>query len=156
MSLERAWRDHTRSEIGDADRTLQGKALTRPTLLVSDGTGLTYAIDVDIGNGAEPLRNVPIAPGNRDIIYGEAGSAVTLRATASGQYTVVGFAKEMPGTYTRTPIDVQTSALGASVDLTLSSRALTYDELINHGGYGAAAYGLIGVYRGTTLIRIAT
>lgn len=144
----------TQADIRDAAPELEGKTLTRPALLYTDGEGITYAVDVDIGL-ADPLRNVPIASGNNQLVYADVGVAVALRRTASGQYQVTGFAKEMPGTFVRVPVSIATLTLGAREDISLSSRPLTLAELASYaGGFGLCPFGAIAIFRGATLIRI--
>ncbi len=145
----------TQADIRDAAPEVQGKILTRPALLVTDGVGVTYACDVDIGKEA-PLRNVPVAGGANNLIYAESGNAVTLRKTASGQYAIVGFAKELPGTYIRIPITISTSAFGPSEDLSMVSRPLTLGELADYGGgFGIIQLGAVATFQGGVLIRIS-
>lgn len=162
------------AQIRDAKDELNGKALTRPALLVTEGNSLVYAIDVDIGMD-KPLRNVPIGKGTRDISYADIGQAVRLRKTASGRYEVSGFSKEQPGTRVSITVTIPELILGdpsgglggppvglggiiivgTPVDNTLSGRLLTYAELSTiGGGYGIAPYGATGIYKGTTLQEI--
>jgi len=141
------------AEIRDAADELDGKILTRPALLVTDGDNLLYAVDVDIGQKV-PLKNVPIARGNFDLLYADAGNACRLRRSASGQYEVVGFSKEQPGTYTRIPIDLDDLTLGPVEDITISARPLQYGELADFGGYGMAPYGAVAIFRGDTLLEL--
>jgi hypothetical protein len=144
----------TQADIRDAAPEIEGKTLSRPALLYTDGSGSTYAVDVDIGL-EDPLRNVPIAAGNNQLVYAETGAAVVLRRTASGQYKVTGFAKEMPGTFIRVPVTIETLTLGPAENLSLSSRPLTLEELgLYAGGFGLCPFGAIAVFRGSTLIRI--
>ena len=155
----------------DTKRELDGKVITRPTLSVTDGLNYTYGCDVDIGvtnqqgndqslnllnSGAlgSILHDVPIAKGNLDVVYADVGAAVRLRRTVSGRYEIIGFSKEMPGTYKRIPISFVDFSLGPIEDLTISSVAIPYGDLVLFGGYGTAAYGTIGIYRGTTLIKV--
>jgi hypothetical protein len=140
-------------EIRDAIDSLNGKILTRPSLLVTDGANLIYAVDVDIGQ-KEPLKNVPIARGNFELLYADAGNACRLRRSASGQFEVVGFSKEMPGTYTRVPVNLNDLTLGPIQDITLTGRPLTYAELATFGGYGVVPYGVVAIFRGTTLLEL--
>lgn len=139
--------------VADGKTELDGKVLTRPALLVTDGNGLTYAVDVDIGKDA-PLKNVPLARANADLIYAEVGNPCRLRRTASGQWEVVGFSKEMPGTYTRFAVSLSDFTFGPVEDLTLEARPLTYAELITYGGYGAVPYGAVGIFKGGVLQEI--
>jgi len=143
----------TQAEIRDAADELDGKILTRPALLVTDGANLIYAVDVDIGQKV-PLKNVPIARANGDLLYADAGNACRLRRSASGQYEVVGFSKELPGTYTRIAVDLTDLALGPVEDITISARPLQYGELADFGGYGMVPYGAVAIFRGSTLLEL--
>jgi hypothetical protein len=199
---------------------LNGKVLTRPALLITDGDSVTYGVDVDIGSGVdgglksqgdwdastndppipaaarendghyyrvivagnttvsglsnwivgdwivsngkawlklgnltETLRNVPLARANADLMYADVGNPVRLRRTVSGQYEVVGFSKEMPGTYTRVAVDIEDYTFGIVEDLTIQARPLTYDELVDYG-YGVVPYGAIALFKGGLLVGI--
>lgn len=155
----------------DAQQEVDGKVLTRPTLSVTDGLSTTYACDVDIGitnqQGNDQsanllnvgalgsvLHNVPIARGNMDVVYADVGSAVRLRRSTSGRYEIIGFSKQMPGTYIRVPVDLEDFTFGQIEDLSITSLPIAYGDLVNFGGYGSAAYGSIAIYQGTTLIRV--
>lgn len=144
----------TQTEIASAASELDGKILTRPALLVTDGTNLVYAVDVDIGLGA-PLKNVPIARGNRDLLYAEAGSACRLRRSASGQYEVVGFSKELPGSYTRVCVHLGSGTLGAVTDMTIASHIVSLGELAAFGaGFGSTPLEAVAIYQGSTLLEL--
>jgi hypothetical protein len=144
----------TQAEIRNAARELDGKVLTRPSLLVSDGLAMLYAVDVDIGQ-KEPLRNVPIARANRELLYAEVGAAVRLRRTESGRYEVSGFSQEQPGTYIRIPVTLSTFVLGPIEDESVTGRPLTYEELATLGaGYGFCPYGAVGIFKGGVLQEI--
>lgn len=144
----------TRSEIRSAAVELDGKILTRPALLVSDGVNLVYAVDVDIGQGT-PLKNVPIARGNRDLIYADVGNAARLRRSASGQYEVVGFTKEMPGTVTRVCVHLADGVLGAIEDMTISGEVVTLAQLATFGsGFGYTPLEAVAIYQGDTLLEL--
>ena len=158
-----------RAEIKDARIELNGKTLTRPTLLVTDGVSVVYACDVDIGvkdpAGNEQvellidkyntvLRNVRIARSDYELIYADVGAAVRLRRSASGQYEIVGFSDEVPGTYTRIPVDIANLTIGAIQELSISSRPLTLIELSTFGTFGTMPFGAIAVFQGSTLLRI--
>jgi hypothetical protein len=202
------------------DRTeLNGKVLTRPALLVTDGDGLTYAVDVDIGSTApgglisdgawnaltndpvlpspsadnrghyyrvgvgnpshvppiavgnwmvsdgsewslvtdlfdSALHNVTLARANADLIYAEVGNPCRLRRTTNGRWEVIGFSKEMPGTYTRFAVNLADLSFGPVEDLSVDARPLTYAELASFGGYGTVPYGAIGVFIGGVLQEI--
>jgi hypothetical protein len=144
----------TQADIRDAAVELDGKVLTRPALLVTDGSNLIYAVDVDIGVGA-PLKNVPIARGNRDLLYADAGNACRLRRSESGQYQVIGFSKELPGTYTRVCVHIDSAALGAITDMTISGHVVTLGELADFGaGFGSTPLEAVAIYQGSTLLEL--
>lgn len=145
----------TQAQI-DANKTeLDGKVLTRPALLVTDGVALIYAVDVDIGAKGEMLKNVPLARANHDLLYAEPGNACRLRRTADGKFEVVGFSKELPGRYDRFAVDLGTYAIGPTVAFGLDARPLTYTELADlPGGYGSAPYGATGIFQGGVLIEV--
>lgn len=138
----------------DANETvLEGKTLTRPTLLATDGVAVIYVVDVNIGQ-KDPLRNVPISRNNRELLYADAGTAVQLERSASGQWEITGLADEMPGTYISFTVDLSTFAFGPVTDFSTASRLLTYAELATYGGYGIVPYGAIGIFVGGVLEEI--
>lgn len=140
----------------DASQTeVNGKVLTRPALLISDGTATSYAVDVDIGQDGRMLSNVPIARANRDLLYAEPGNPVRLRRTENGSFEVVGFSNEMPGRIERFAVDVGSFEFGPVESLTIEAIGIPYGDLAGiSGGYGYAAYGSVGIYRGGVLIDI--
>lgn len=159
------------ASVRDGQRTLEGKMLSRPRLAMTDGTNVTYAADVDIGQTGydpvtakqvvQPLRNVPIAQGVRELVYAEAGMAVTLTRSKSGRWEITGFAKRMPGKYVRVGVRPPAFCFGLpdyeldpDDDVGLEARPLTYGELATYGGYGTVPYGATGIFRGGVLIEI--
>lgn len=158
--------------IRDSVRQLEGEILSRPGLYKTDGVRLAYAADVriaeDLPEGEEDpvldasysdrvLRNIPIASGNRDLIFAEAGAAVMLARAGTGRFEITGFAKRKPGRRIRVPVDLSTFVPGAPADVGLSARPLTYGELGDPafgGGYGSIPYGAYGVFRGGVLIAV--
>jgi hypothetical protein len=163
----------TEAVVRDSVKELDGKTLNRPRLLVSDGTRLTYGVDVDIGQKkldpdtadevVAPLRNVPIAAGVHELLYADAGAAVRLRRSSSGRWEVTGFSKRMPGTYRRIGVRIPFPGIGPVAyeleeeeEIGLTARALIYGELASFGGYGNVPYGAIGLFRGDTLIEIGS
>jgi hypothetical protein len=162
----------TDARLRDAKDELDGRVLTRPALLVTDGQSVMYACDVDIGiiapsgyDGAQDLvdanilgsvlHNVPVARGNQDLIYADVGSAVRLRRTASGRYEVTGFSQEMPGRQIRIPVDLLAGTFGMVEDQTITSRPLTLAELQTFGGFGNVPLGAVAIYQGSTFMRLA-
>ncbi len=161
------------ASVRDGQKTIEGKMLSRPRLKLTDGTRVTYCADVDIGQTGydpvsakpvvQPLRNVPIAQGVRELVYAEAGMAVTLARSRSGRWEITGFAKRMPGTYKRVGVTppafcfgLPSYALDPDDDVGLSARALTYAELATYGGYGIVPYGATAIFQGATLIELVT
>lgn len=175
------------AHIRDSVRTLEGEVMTRPMLHKTDGVNLTYACDVRVSTDdprGEPwkkdvdpvlgerdfgrvLHSVPIAVGNRDLIYAEVGSAVTLARSSSGRFEVIGFSKRKPGTRKRvavnlTPYDPASGSggsypIGTPADVGMSSRLLTFGELATlGGGYGVAPYGAYGIFIGGNLVEVRT
>lgn len=165
----------TENVITESATQINGKVLSRPALLTTDGTNVVYVVDVDIGlqppagfdslgnpittEGAgldAILRNVQIPRGNRDLIYAEAGNAVTLQRTANGFYQIIGFSSEMPGTYTRVIVDLGDFTFGPAQDLSLVARPLTFIELSIYGVFGVIPFGAIGVFLGGILQEITS
>lgn len=162
----------TSAVMRDEKAEIDGRVLTRPALLVTDGAAIVYAVDVDIGitdtTGYDQaqdllnakitgtvLRNVPIARGNDALIYAEVGAAVRLRRSASGRYEVVGFSLQIPGKNIRIPVNLDDMTFGPIEDRTLTSRAFTLEELASFGGgFGVVPFGAYGLFRGSTLIEI--
>ena len=159
------------AKIKDKRLELDGKVLSRPLLSVTDGISLVYGCDVDIGITAisgynqspllvnannTVLKNVPIARSNRDVVYAEVGSAVRLRRTSSGRFEIIGFSKEMPGTYKRYAVNLTTLTIGAVEDVTITALVIPFGDLILFGSFGTIPLGAIAVYRGTTLLEIRT
>lgn len=161
----------TEAVVRDSVKELDGKTLNRPRLRASDGTSFVWCVDIDIGqkkldpNTADevvaPLRNVPIATGNQELLYADAGAAVRLRRSGSGRWEVVGFSKRKPGTYRRIGVRIPFPGIEAveyeleeEEEIGLEARALTYGELASFGGYGNVPYGAVALFQGDTLIEI--
>lgn len=157
------------AKIKESKETIEGRTLTIPSANLTDGINTTYSVNVDIGitnqqgvdqssnvvNSKETvLYNVPIARGAGDVCYADVGSPVTLKRTSSGQYEIVGFAKSMPGTYSRTPVDLDNLTLGIVEELTVTSVIIPYDQFPLYGGYGVLPYGSRALYRGGVFIRV--
>jgi hypothetical protein len=140
--------------LADGVREKDGKCLTRPALLITDGQSATYAVDVDLGND-QILKNVPIARANADLLYADAGNPVRLRRTDSGQWEVVGFSKEAPGEYYRFAVSLADFSFGVVEDLSTTARPLTLEELMTVGpGFGLTPFGAVGIFRAGVLQEI--
>lgn len=158
--------------VDSSIKEVDGKTLTRPSLLVSDANSvMLYAVDVDIGqtrvnpaNGEEEaaiLKNVVIANGDHSVLYADIGAAVRVRRSSSGRWEVFGYSQRQPGTYVRLPIILGPPGAGPipvteypATDISLTVRQLAYDELVDFGGYGVVPYGSYVVFRGETLVEI--
>jgi len=132
--------------ITEASGDLTG-TIASPFYQFFDSNGSwTWACDVDIGKD-QPLRNVPVANNNRDIIYAQVGMPVALKRQVGNNYAIVGLSKTTVGDthiiYMRFGDafgQVTGTARYANV-----YRPLTYGELANYyGGYGNVPYGSIG------------
>lgn len=142
-----------RSVVQSSDE-IDGRVMSMPALRYTDGLGVTNAVDVDIGRPDELLRNVPLARANRALTYAQVGNPVRLRRTAAGQWEVVGFSREMPGTYTEVPVNILDYTFGAPRVRGVEARTLNYDELGVYGVYGTIRYGAVGLFRDGQLLEI--
>lgn len=161
--------DVTNALIKSNKTDMLGTIATAPALLVTDGTNVTYACDVNIGQfdstgkinqykrnllgiaGTQGykiddqliygtvLRNVILARNNAALIYADVGTAVTLERNASGQWTIAGFAEQQVGSYVMIPVNLGDGSIGPIQNLTDSIRPLTLGELALYGG----GFGLI-------------
>lgn len=156
----------TEAVVADSVKEIDGKTLNRPSLLMSDGVVVTYAVDVDIGQ-KEPLRAVPIAHGNMEIAYADVGAAVRLRRSDSGRFEVVGFSKRLPGTYYAVPVQLPSFSfkplvkygqvvvptneggmvIGTPQQVGWTSRLVTFGEFPDFGGFGVVPLGAIAQYQ---------
>ncbi len=176
--------DVTSVVIKENVKTIYGKTLTQPRLMVSDGISTTYACDVDIaqydptnridqyyfdtrGLPHQPgwkledsltigtvLHNVSVARGNANLIYANIGSPVRLDRNESGQWQITGFSIEQPGTYLLIPVDLGDMTIGPIIDLSIDGRLLTLGELGTLAPFGTIVFGASGIFVGGTLIRI--
>lgn len=120
------------------------------------------------------LRNVAIARGNADLIYADVGSPVELRRTNDGKWEIIGFSRQMPGTYTVTPVHIPRIVLGPiqsnlvvptaviisvgpTADFTLTTHYLTLEELgtLSPTGFGGLPFGISAIYIGDEFLRFA-
>ena len=156
--------NYTEAVIKDGETELTGRTTSRPNLLTFDeDLNAFYVVNVDSGEDLE-LRDVAIAVGNKELIYAEVSSPVSLKQIA-GHWTVIGFSKTMPGTYKRVPVTVPafdfglpTYVTGTVVTISFVIRALTYGELGSLRTYGSidAAYGSLGKFKDGVLIEVFT
>ena len=216
----------TETQITDAAAEIQGKTLTRPALLATDGHVLVYVVDVDIGaqpialqnssftttttdpttgavttvttvtvvingttttptttvitnppsapittvtvtkdaattadNQSTILRDVPIARNNRELVFADAGAAVTPRRSANGRYR--DHQDSRMSSPARTPFLRSTSEIShsvrSSISPTLAARPLTLGELATFSGsFGVTPPGAIGLFKGGVLQEISS
>lgn len=143
------------AQIRDDIQSLEGEILTRPALLKTDGTLITWACDVKLPGYDEPLRVVPIAMNNRDLVYAcEVGQAVSLARSKTGRFEVTGLSKRKPGTRRTIAVDLSSGVAQNPTDVTLQSRVLNYGELMQFGGYGLVPYGATALFRGGVLVSV--
>lgn len=180
------------AQIRDVTQLIYGVTVSRPTLAKTDGSALTYAVDVKIsaddqngiafydpddpddpnkkrprGNLPDPvidrahseriLRAVPIAVGNRDLIYAEAGSPVTMSRGAGGKFEVTGFSKKLPGRRVIIPVDLSTAMSGVPQDVGLSVHLLTLGDLADPrfgNGFGSVPFGAYALMQGNDVIEV--
>jgi hypothetical protein len=142
--------------VTKSDTEVNGKIITAPQLLVTDGDSTTYACDVDIGEGdiSKVLKNVPLARSGYETRYAQPGNACRLRRTYTGQWEVVGFSKEAPGRYEVFDVVLDGLSFGPRQDRTIVARPLYYNELATYGGYGVVPYGAVGIFVGGVLQEI--
>ena len=82
--------------IAQAQTQMQGTIASPFYELYVDGGSYVWACDVDIGQ-EEPLRGVPVAASNREIIYAEIGKSVTLNRMNDGKWCISGLSKTCMG-----------------------------------------------------------
>jgi hypothetical protein len=158
----------TQAAIRDSVQSLEGEMLTRPALIRADGSSVTYAADVKISGYDEPLRNVPVAMGNRELSYAEVGQAVTLTRSTCGTFEITGFAKKKPGTRMRIPVYLGTingaipgqpgisPVVGPAIEVGLRVYRLTILDMGSlpyaPDGWGSLPLGSYALYRGSVLV----
>lgn len=180
------------AQIRDSAQTLYGATLSRPALAKTDGSSLTYAVDVKIsaddqngvafydpddpndpnrnkphGNVPDPvidrayseriLRAVPIAVGNRDLIYAEAGSPVMLARASNGKFEVVGFSKKMPGIRKIIAVNLDTMIPGTPMEVGIRVHILTLGDLMDErfgDGFGSVPFGAYAIMQGSTVLEV--
>lgn len=149
--------------ITTTTQVVNGQTVTTVTTLVhhpggsppdSTNTVVTKDATTSGQSGSVILRDVPIARNNRDLVFADAGAAVTLRRSSNGRYEIIGLSNELPGTYTVFTVDLGTFAFGPTVDLTLTARALTFGELGSLGTFGVIPFGATGLFKGGVLQEI--
>jgi hypothetical protein len=116
--------------------------------LYDDGSGWTWAVDVDLGDGSEVLRGVPVASNNRELFYAEQGKPVSLRKE-NNRWVVIGLAKTVKDLRHRMEVCFQDDIATVVSDVMegYRTRLLSYGELgelLPNTGYGYFPYGTMG------------
>lgn len=100
------------------------------------------------------LHNVIISRGNADLIYADVGNPVWLERSNNGQWMVMGFSIEQPGTYTLIPVNLGNGTIGTVVDMSVEGHVLTLGELGTMKPFGAIPFGASAIFRGGVLQRV--
>ena len=100
------------------------------------------------------LHNVPIAKNNLDLVYADVGSPVICERDATGQWQIIGFSMERPGTHTLYPVDLGDMTLGTVIDLTVDTRLLTLAEMGEMRPFGVLPFGASAIFEGGELVSI--
>lgn len=113
-----------------------------------DGGNYTFAVDVDLMDGSEVLRNVPIATNNQDIYYADQGKPVALRKE-NGKWVVIGLSKTVKDYQHVMYVCFEDDVAEVISDEMqgYKTRGLTYGELgtlVPDTGYGYFPYGTMG------------
>lgn len=149
--------------ITTVTQVINGTTVTTVTTVVTNppaapitNTVVTKDATTSGQSGSVILRDVPIARNNRELVFADAGAAVTLRRSANGRYEVIGLSNELPGTYTVFTVDLGTFSFGPVIDVTLAARALTLGEIGTLGSFGVTPLGVTGLFKGGVLVEINT
>lgn len=100
------------------------------------------------------MRNVTISRANAELIYADVGAAVRLERTGTGEWQIMGFAIEQPGTYTVIPVNLDDMTIGPIADLSITTRLLTFGELGTFDDFGVLPFGASAIFMGNVLQRV--
>jgi hypothetical protein len=114
----------------------------------ADGEKYTWAVDVDLGDGSDPLRCVPIATNNKEVFYADQGKPVALRKE-NGHWVVIGLSKTVKSWqhYMYVCFEDDIAEVIDDEMKGYNTRLLTYGELgdlMPNTGYGYFPYGVMG------------
>jgi hypothetical protein len=136
--------------LSGVDSEMVGVTVSPIYELYDDAAGYTWAVDIDLGDGSEILRSVPIATNNREVFYADQGKPVALRKE-NNRWVVIGLAKTVKSfqhiMYVCFEDDVATVIDDEMRGYT--ARPLTYGELgelVPGTGYGYFPYGTMGKF----------
>jgi hypothetical protein len=99
------------------------------------------------------LRNVAVARNNVDLIYADVGNPVICERTENGQWQIVGFSMERPGSHMLYPVDLGDMTIGTVIDLSVDTRLLTLAEIGEFQPFGVIAFGASAIFEGGDLVR---
>jgi hypothetical protein len=113
-----------------------------------DANQYTWAVDIDLLDGSEVLRCVPIATNNREIFYADQGKPVALRKE-NNKWVVIGLSKTVKDFEHRMHVCFEDDIAQVVSDemVGYKARMLTYGELgdlVPGSGYGFFPYGVMG------------
>ena len=100
------------------------------------------------------LHNVPIARNNEDLLYADVGSPVIIDRSETGNWQVIGFSQERPGTHILYPVDLEDMSIGTIMDLSIETRLLTLAELGELRPFGFLPFGASAIFEGGTMIQL--
>lgn len=151
----RSFARHVEETVDRHVAYIEAEATGAPLLRGGDGSGALYVVTVRILGMSDEVT-AEINSTVVDVRRCRAQSALLLhRSPATGRLEVVGFSSRKPGSYRSYAVNLTTGVVGTPAELGLTTRPLTYEELRTiGGGYGTCPYGAVGVFRGSTLIRI--
>lgn len=112
---------------------------------------------IDRAHSERILRNVPIATGNRDLIYAESGSPVTLARGPGGKFEVTGFSKKLPGRRVIVAVNLQTTLTGVPQDVGIRVYHLTLGNLADPrfgAGFGSVPFGAYALMQGNNVLEV--
>ena len=101
------------------------------------------------------MRNVPLARNNKDLRYADVGAPVTLeRSDVLAAWQVTGFSIQRPGTHKLYPVDLGDMTIDTVIDLSVSTRLLTFAELGELQPFGTLTFGASAIYKGGELVQV--
>lgn len=141
------------------DEKKKGKKGTHQSTSLSGLPGQTpedWQLDDSLpGHVDTTMRNVPLARNNSDLRYADVGAPVILeRSDVLSAWQVIGFAIQRPGTHKLYPVDLGDMTIDTVIDLSVSTRLLSFAELGELQPFGVLAFGASAIYKGGDLIRV--
>lgn len=101
------------------------------------------------------LHNVPLAQNNMELRYADVGAPVVVsRANGNAPWEVTGFSIQQPGTHMLYPVDLSDMTIGTVIDLSITTRLLTFAELGEMQPFGSIPFGASAIFKGGELINV--